>query len=120
MRSTRIKIEEKAKKKKLSDIEASFRGIKKSVPTPRKQSKSKFVLRPDIGYTVLQNLRYGRFSFNGANPDIAKIQSEEDAPKKQLSDTEVEEEGDDDVFCNWRSVMYLSVETGFEIVHCFE
>uniref|UniRef100_A0AC34F7E5 Uncharacterized protein n=1 Tax=Panagrolaimus sp. ES5 TaxID=591445 RepID=A0AC34F7E5_9BILA len=43
-----------------------------------KMEAPKYLHYPNIGYTELQDLKYGRFAFNGINPEIAKIQDEEE------------------------------------------
>uniref|UniRef100_A0AC34FLP6 Uncharacterized protein n=1 Tax=Panagrolaimus sp. ES5 TaxID=591445 RepID=A0AC34FLP6_9BILA len=95
MRSTRQKLEEQAKKKQLTDIAEEYRGRK--IPATKNKAKpSRYEFCPDIGYTELQDLRYGRFAFNGINPEIAKIQTEEEMLRLRKHDPKYE--NDEDIF----------------------
>jgi hypothetical protein len=95
MRPTKKKIEEQAKKQQLTDIAEEYRG-RKIPATTNKAKPSRYVFCPDIGYTELQDLRYGRFAFNGINPEIAKIQNEEEMIRLQKNDPKYE--NDEDIF----------------------
>uniref|UniRef100_A0A914ZAA1 Uncharacterized protein n=1 Tax=Panagrolaimus superbus TaxID=310955 RepID=A0A914ZAA1_9BILA len=95
MRSTRQKLEEQAKKKQLTDIAEEYRG-RKIPATTNKARPSRYEFCPDIGYTELQDLRYGRFAFNGTNPEIAKIQTEEEIIRLRKHDPKYE--NDEDIF----------------------
>ena len=97
MRATRQKITEEAKMQRLDDMAEEYHGRKIPVHTD-KNKPSKYVFCPDIGYTSLQNLKFGRFAFGGMNPEIEKIQAEEELKRQRRSNPHfVEAQEDVDV-----------------------
>lgn len=95
MRSTRQKIEDKAKRQHLTEIAEEHLG-RKIPATTNKATPSRYIFCPDIGYSELQNLKYGRFAFNGINPEIAKIQTEEESIRLQKKNPKLR--NDEDIF----------------------
>uniref|UniRef100_A0A7E4UX85 M-phase phosphoprotein 6 n=1 Tax=Panagrellus redivivus TaxID=6233 RepID=A0A7E4UX85_PANRE len=91
MRSTKLKLEERAKKEDLAQLEKDYAG--KTIPAAHTHDRqSKFVFCPDIGLSELQNVKYGRFSFNGANPEIEKIMTDESIARRRRNDPNWEDD----------------------------
>lgn len=85
MRPAKIALEERRKKENLQKIEDEYFG--KVIPAARAHDeKQKFVFCPDIGYSHLQKLRFGRFSFNGANTEVEKLMKLDERQRKGESD----------------------------------
>jgi len=96
MRPARVALEEARKRENLAKIEEDYLG--KKIPVPSVSGEApKFVLCPDIGYTQLLNLKQGRYSFNGANPDIEKLMKEEESKRKRESDPNYSSDNEKDI-----------------------
>ncbi|KAE9551919.1 hypothetical protein FO519_004878 [Halicephalobus sp. NKZ332] len=93
---TRVAIEEARKREKLAKIEEDYLGKKIPVPTAPGDAP-KFVLCPDIGYTQLMNLKQGRYSFNGANPEIENLMKEEEVRRRKKFDPDYSSDNDKEI-----------------------
>lgn len=96
MRPAKLAMEERRKRENLIKIEEEYHG--KQIPTVSENgNQGKFVFCPDIGYTQLQKLRFGRFSFNGVNPDIEKLMNEESKSRKRQYDPDYQSDDEKDI-----------------------